>query len=178
MDEDYSQGMTMQNRRSVLLAALLGVFSLKGSAAVAASTPTLKPTKVGQTVIFRGKKFTAIRQGKKIVWDKGVDMNTESSPAAAKSVVLAKSSDLAVGETKGFKSGKNYFVTRSASGLTAVDEVCTHAGCAVEIMGKELACPCHGSAFALDGKVISGPASRPLKTYAVKDLDGNIVITL
>lgn len=87
--------MTMQNRRSVLLAALLGAFSLKGSAAVAASTPTLKPTRVGQTVIFRGKKFTAIKQSKKIVWDKGVAMNTESSPSAAKSVVLAKSSDLA-----------------------------------------------------------------------------------
>lgn len=168
--------MTMQNRRSVLLAALLGAFSLKGSAAIAASTPTLKPTKVGQTVIFRGKKFTAIKQGKKIVWDKGVAMNTGSS--ATKSLVLAKSGDLAVGETKRFTSGKNYFVTRSASGLTAVDEVCTHAGCSVELASKELACPCHGSVFSVEGKVINGPAMRPLKSYPAADVDGNIVITL
>lgn len=170
--------MTMQNRRSVLLAALLSAFSLKGSAAVAASTPTLKPTKVGQTIIFRGKKFTAIKQGKKIVWDKGVAIGASASPTAGKTILLAKSSDLAVGETKRFTSGKSYFVTRSATGLTAIDDICTHAGCSVELSNKELSCPCHGSIFTVEGKVINGPAQRPLKSYLASDIDGNIVITL
>jgi Rieske Fe-S protein len=171
----------MQNRRSVLIASLLGVLSLKSSTAFAATGPTLKPTKVGQTIIFRGKKYTAVKQGKKIVWDKGVTVTASSKPTAssAKSVVLAKSTDLAVGETKGYKSGNTFFVTRSSSGLSAVDETCTHQGCAVELSGKELHCPCHGSSFmAADGKVINGPATRSLKSYVVKDVDGNIVITL
>ena len=173
--------MAMHNRRSVLLATLLGVFSLKSSTALAATGPTLKPTKLGQTIIFRGKKYTAVKQGKKIVWGKGVAMDTsaKSNTPAGKTVVLAKSSELAVGQTKGFKSGKTYFVTRSATGLFAVDETCTHQGCAVELSGKELACPCHGSVFtAADGKVVNGPATRSLKSYPVSDVDGNIVITL
>jgi Rieske Fe-S protein len=173
--------MNEQNRRSVLIAALLGIFSLQSSTAMAASTPTLKPTKVGQTIIFRGKKFTAVKQGKKIVWDKGVTVTTPTQPSAptGKNVVLAPSSDLALGQTKAYKSGKTYFLTRTASGIFAVDDTCTHQGCAVELFGKELQCPCHGSAFnAADGKVINGPATRSLKSYTVKDIDGNIVITL
>ncbi|MFM6841970.1 MAG: Rieske (2Fe-2S) protein [Candidatus Planktophila sp.] len=170
--------MASQSRRSVLLAAFVGVFSWKSSNAFAAA-PTLKPTKVGQTIIFRGKKYTAIKQGKKLVWDKGVLVTTSPTASPAKGVILGKSSSLAMGETKQFKSGKNYFVTRSSSGLFAVDEVCTHQGCAVELSGKELLCPCHGSGFnPADGKVIAGPANRPLKSYPVSDVDGNIVITL
>ena len=173
--------MAMHNRRSVLLATLLGVFSLKSSTALAATGPTLKPTKVGQTIIFRGKKYTAVKQGKKIVWDKGVTMTTspKTNSSASKTVILAKSSDLAVGQTKAYKSGRTYFITRLAGGLFAVDDICTHQGCSVELFGKELACPCHGSAFtAADGKVVNGPATRSLKSYPVSDVDGNIVITL
>lgn len=38
----------------------------------AAAVPTLKPTRLGQTIIWRGKKYTAIKSGKKLVWNKGV----------------------------------------------------------------------------------------------------------
>ena len=171
--------MTMQNRRSVLLATLLGAFSLKSSFANAATTPTLKPTKVGQTVIFRGKKYTAIKQGKNIVWDKGVTVASPAATSTGKEVVVGKSTDVAVGESKEFKSVKVLFITRSATGLTAIDAICTHMGCTVELNGKELDCPCHGSAFkASDGSVINGPATRSLKSYPAKDVSGNIVVTI
>ena len=50
--------------------------------------------------------------------------------------------------------------------FVAYDAVCTHEGCTVEWAGQEsiLFCPCHGAAFdaAADGRVLQGPARRPL----------------
>ncbi len=42
---------------------------------------------------------------------------------------------------------------------------CTHAGCTVNRMNSEgiMACPCHGSQFAIDGQVRNGPAAHPLR---------------
>lgn len=47
----------------------------------------------------------------------------------------------------------------------AVSPTCTHLGCVVSFNGVEKAweCGCHGSRFALDGAVLQGPATRPLR---------------
>src|SRR5579884_1794123 len=47
---------------------------------------------------------------------------------------------------------------------------CTHLGCAYhwDEVNKDFLCPCHTSTFAIDGRVTSGPAPRPLERYAVK----------
>ncbi|MGW0863435.1 FAD-dependent oxidoreductase [Streptomyces sp. NPDC002611] len=49
--------------------------------------------------------------------------------------------------------------------LHAVSARCTHLGCLVAFNGAERAweCPCHGSRFDTDGKVIQGPATKPLE---------------
>jgi len=41
---------------------------------------------------------------------------------------------------------------------------CTHLGCPVRWLpdGHIFLCPCHGSQFTLDGKIIKGPATSPL----------------
>ena len=47
---------------------------------------------------------------------------------------------------------------------------CTHLGCAVhweETLGQ-FQCPCHKGTFDLQGQVISGPPSQPLKRLPVK----------
>jgi Rieske Fe-S protein len=56
--------------------------------------------------------------------------------------------------------------------------ICTHAGCVVQPSGTTLNCPCHGSQFdALTGKVLQGPASRPLPKVGVTVRNGEVVTT-
>ena len=47
---------------------------------------------------------------------------------------------------------------------------CTHLGCAYHWdAGKnDFLCPCHNSVFSIDGKVVSGPAPRPLDRFETK----------
>ncbi len=57
------------------------------------------------------------------------------------------------------------FVIRMADGFRALSSVCTHLGCITRFQPNQdqIACPCHGSRFALDGEVIAGPAPRALR---------------
>lgn len=56
------------------------------------------------------------------------------------------------------------FVMRLSSGFRALSSVCTHLGCITRYQAdtRQIACPCHGSRFNLDGEVLSGPAPKPL----------------
>lgn len=48
-----------------------------------------------------------------------------------------------------------------------VTTTCTHAGCTVRWNSDELSwdCPCHGSRFSHEGKVLNGPANEDLSYY-------------
>ncbi|GAW68358.1 cytochrome B6 [Geoanaerobacter pelophilus] len=61
---------------------------------------------------------------------------------------------------------------RRGDSVYALDLVCTHLGCTVNVTPTGLVCPCHGSRFDREGKVLEGPADRPLKRYAV-EADGD-----
>lgn len=52
--------------------------------------------------------------------------------------------------------------------IHAFSAICTHQGCAVTWNQSEQAwdCPCHGSRFSTDGKVVKGPATEPLATIS------------
>ncbi len=58
--------------------------------------------------------------------------------------------------------------------VVAFGPQCTHLGCAYhwEDGKNDFLCPCHTSVFGIDGKVISGPAPRPLDRFETK-IDGN-----
>jgi menaquinol-cytochrome c reductase iron-sulfur subunit len=63
------------------------------------------------------------------------------------------------------------WVVKSADDrITAFGPQCTHLGCAYhwEEGKSEFLCPCHSSLFGIDGRVISGPAPRPLDRYETK----------
>lgn len=49
--------------------------------------------------------------------------------------------------------------------LHLVDSTCTHMGCEVNWNSGERTwdCPCHGSRYSIEGKILEGPAVEPLK---------------
>ncbi|MFE5852740.1 FAD-dependent oxidoreductase [Streptomyces sp. NPDC056500] len=60
----------------------------------------------------------------------------------------------------------HYAVSRDDDGtLHTLSARCTHLGCLVQFNDAERTwdCPCHGSRFAIDGSVLQGPATQPLK---------------
>ncbi len=72
--------------------------------------------------------------------------------------------------------GKALVVRATGDRLVAVDPTCTHAGCTVAWNANQtFICPCHSSKFANDGKVLQGPASRPLALYTAK-IEGDQVL--
>ncbi|MDQ3340342.1 MAG: Rieske 2Fe-2S domain-containing protein [Myxococcota bacterium] len=62
---------------------------------------------------------------------------------------------------------KIIIVRTSATTFSVLSRVCTHNNCGVSYQpsSMELACPCHGSRFALNGAVTREPATRALKSY-------------
>lgn len=63
-----------------------------------------------------------------------------------------------------------WVIRKSPTEVIALAPQCTHLGCAYHWAEdrKEFACPCHTSAFSMEGKVLSGPAPRSLDRYEVK----------
>jgi 3-phenylpropionate/trans-cinnamate dioxygenase ferredoxin reductase component len=62
--------------------------------------------------------------------------------------------------------GKKLAVYRDENGrLHALSPRCTHMGCTVgwNDADRTWDCPCHGSRYAVDGRVVQGPAARPLE---------------
>jgi len=56
-------------------------------------------------------------------------------------------------------------VIRTAAGLAAISNTCTHLGCVAATTELGFNCPCHGSRFDPDGGVLGGPAPRPLPWF-------------
>jgi Rieske Fe-S protein len=67
-------------------------------------------------------------------------------------------------------------ITRTGGALHAFSAICTHQGCRVNrVAGGQIFCPCHGSVFdAATGKVVAGPAPRPLPRVRVTVRDGEV----
>jgi glycine/D-amino acid oxidase-like deaminating enzyme/nitrite reductase/ring-hydroxylating ferredoxin subunit len=79
---------------------------------------------------------------------------------------LVKLRDIRLGEGGVIKLGKGLVAVRKAASgsLHALSALCTHEGCIVTWNNADQTwdCPCHGSIFSADGKVIHGPAIEPL----------------
>jgi Rieske Fe-S protein len=58
----------------------------------------------------------------------------------------------------------------------AVSPICTHQGCTVEVAGRFLECPCHGSVYTHEGTVVQGPAEAPLTRFPIEHLEDGILV--
>lgn len=69
-------------------------------------------------------------------------------------------------------------IKHSSSAVTVYSPICTHLGCYYKWNGASghFECPCHGSVFALDGKVLGGPAPRPLDALPARIDNGALFV--
>ncbi len=77
--------------------------------------------------------------------------------------------DFAFGSPTFLAEEKIYVFRDREKGFAVASAVCTHLGCTVKYFDDDgrFHCPCHGSVFAADGKVMHGPAPRPLEWFEV-----------
>ena len=68
-----------------------------------------------------------------------------------------------------------YVLAADPDGFRAVSPICTHRGCTVDVSGARLVCPCHGSTYDREGKVLRGPAERSLTRYPITR-DGEVLV--
>ena len=63
--------------------------------------------------------------------------------------------------------------------VAAVTAVCTHEACTITgIRDQIYVCPCHGSQFTTSGSVVSGPATRSLRTHSAQLTGTTLTIAL
>ncbi len=65
---------------------------------------------------------------------------------------------------------RDVWVVSEDPDMKVFSPICPHLGCRYNWNPKDqhFECPCHGSVFAKDGKVLHGPAPRPLDTLPHK----------
>lgn len=90
--------------------------------------------------------------------------------AAGPAAAIVPGGQRAVGEV---------IVIRDERGYAAVSSRCTHLGCTITSTARGFECPCHGSSFARDGRVVWGPATSDLPWYRVTlGRDGDLRVDL
>lgn len=72
-----------------------------------------------------------------------------------------------------------YVLALDEGGYAVVSPVCKHLGCTVGVQPTRLLCPCHGSMYGRDGRVLRGPTLAPLDRFAAElSTDGVLTINL
>lgn len=96
---------------------------------------------------------------------------SQAAIAAAKTYTVGKTTDIKVGSSKAYMvAGVSLLITQPKKGVfKAFKGICTHQGGKLtSLSGPNLFCPLHGASFdSTTGKVLTGPASSPLKSYKV-----------
>ena len=96
-------------------------------------------------------------------------------------IYVARSGQLPNGYVRRFfPRGLEVCLARNKGTAYAVSNYCTHMACllsAGKVVEDGIGCSCHGSIFDLDtGEAIYPPATRPITTYPLREVDGKIFV--
>lgn len=99
-------------------------------------------------------------------------------------VYFEESKKFKIGKPESFPVGtvrkledRSVFIFSDDDGIYAISAICTHLGCIVSPAEWGFQCPCHGSQFNENGKVIGGPAPRPLEWFEIsQEVDGSLFV--
>ena len=185
-------------RRTLLIGATSSLFLTRIPSFALAQGPKATCSHVGQKILFAGKNYVCKKSKRRLHWYPLIPLNpaikVHPSPAESKAnptstgttpsgYLVTKISNLVDGQVKvvmaknlkGAAVGIALFL--SGGVVTAHSVICTHQGCIVAELGKNLACPCHGSLYnGESGAVINGPAQLPLQGYKVAQVNDEIYI--
>jgi cytochrome b6-f complex iron-sulfur subunit len=77
-------------------------------------------------------------------------------------------------------SGGSFLVSRTAQEtFAALTSTCTHEACTITgFDNTNYVCPCHGSMFTTAGRVVMGPATAPLRTFATQFSNNVLTISI
>jgi ubiquinol-cytochrome c reductase iron-sulfur subunit len=115
--------------------------------------------------------FDETQYGGEAAQYEGVSLQVEKTKAAV--IVVRMSPE----DITPFPSRKDWGV----QGILCYSKICTHVGCPISLWEQQthkLLCPCHQSTFDLanNGKVVFGPAARPLPQLPIgTDGDGYLI---
>ncbi|MBV8585533.1 MAG: Rieske (2Fe-2S) protein [Verrucomicrobia bacterium] len=73
-----------------------------------------------------------------------------------------------------------FFLVQEGGKLKALSSYCTHRTCKLKTeTNHTFSCPCHGSTFSDDGKVLQGPAKKDLPIFPTNNLsNGHLGVSL
>lgn len=79
-----------------------------------------------------------------------------------------------------FRGGRFYLVRLEDGGFLALSLRCTHLGCSInwEEDKQRFICPCHASAFEMNGNVQNPPAPSALDYFPVKIQSGKVMVDI
>ena len=140
--------------RAASLAAAGGVFTILQACGGSPTSPSNAPA----LPVVTGTRVTG-----------GVTVNIDAgSPLAATgSAALVQS------------SGGTFLVARTdAASFVALTATCTHQTCTITgFSSPTYVCPCHGSTFDVNGRVLGGPAPTALRQFPTQFANGVLTIT-
>ena len=147
-------------RRGFFEAAIFGMMGLISAALAAPAVVYL---------------FSSAKTRKQETWADAGDITKLSTDSPVELVFRHRRFD---GWREIVEKGTAWVVKRGDNKIVAFGPSCTHLGCAYhwDAQQKDFLCPCHNSIFAIDGKVVSGPAPRPLDRFDSKTEGNRLLI--
>lgn len=100
------------------------------------------------------------------------DASTKGPDPQPLKLTEATRAQLTSGKVLDYRKRGAFYLVADDRGIFALTAVCTHKGCLVLSEGPSgFGCPCHDSAYNLQGEVTEGPAQLPLRHLLVTEVE-------